>query len=129
MNAPPDPVFERALARALAPQPGAEPPPGFAAAVMARLASKPPSPWFERGLALGAMAALAGATAWAAQLQPVVAEAWARVAAPPAAPVLAWAAAALVVQALVQARVQARVVRRLAGAPPRGAVAAPGGVR
>ncbi len=100
----PDPRTERLLAQALLQEADAGPPADFVEAVMARLARQPPSAWFERGLAVGAVGAFVGVTAWAALSDPELAAAWNMLPALPTAPALAWAAAALAVQALLQAR-------------------------
>ncbi len=95
---------DRLLARALALEPHDGPPPGFVDSVMARLAPRPPSPWVERGLALGGLGALGAAAAWAAATQPALGAAWEALPALPAAPALGWTALALVLQAVLQAR-------------------------
>lgn len=95
---------EHLLARALALEPDAGPPADFVDTVMARLAPRAPSPWVERGLALGALGALAAAAAWAASTQPALVAAWEALPALPAAPALGWVVVALAVQALLQAR-------------------------
>jgi len=95
---------DRLLARALALEPDAGPPADFVGTVMARLAPRPPSPWVERGLALGGLGALAAAAAWAASTQPALVAAWEALPSLPAAPVLGWVTVALALQALLQAR-------------------------
>lgn len=95
---------DRLLAQALALEPDDGPPPDFVDTVMARLAPRPPSPWFERGLALGGGGALAAAAAWAAATQPALQAAWDTLPTLPAAPALGWAALALAVQAVLQTR-------------------------
>jgi hypothetical protein len=100
----PDLLAEHLLARALAQEPDAGPPADFVEALLARLAPRPPSPWFERGLGLGALGALAGAAAWATRPEPALAAVWNALPVLEAAPALAWVAAALAAQALLQAR-------------------------
>jgi hypothetical protein len=100
----PDDRAERLLAHVLAQEPDDGPPAGFVDTVMARLAPRPPSPWFERGLALGGLGALAAAAAWAMATQPALQATWDALPTLPAAPALGWAALALAVQAVLQAR-------------------------
>lgn len=103
MTHDPDERARQLLARALTLEPDDDPPADFVDAVMRRL-PPPPSPGFERGLTVAASVALAGVAAWAGATQPGVAAALHALRELPAAPVLAWVAAAFVLQALLQAR-------------------------